>query len=168
MRTKASVAAVVVLAGWAPSCPAQDSLFVPFAAFGQSYSAAVFADHPLVGRHVDAARVLLVVIVAPGSDAADFFTDIALPTAPDAGATGTIILRGSDLGWSGSGTFTYDATTTAYNGTIVARRYGAETPPNGNCVEAYVTTVSAVELIVPPPGTVAALALGAAALRRRR
>ena len=40
-----------------------------------------------------------------GSDAANFFTDISFPIVPDPGNTNALVLVGSDLGWSGSGTF---------------------------------------------------------------
>ena len=42
-----------------------------------------------------------------------------------------VVLSGSDLNWSGAGRFTYFEETARFNGTFVARRYGAETPGEG-------------------------------------
>lgn len=98
-----------------------------FAAVGQSYSAAIFASDPLVGRRVVSTTIVLNLSVNPGSNAADFATDILLPIDTDAPAGSAVGYSGTDLTWSGSGTFAYTETTTRYNGVIVAARFGAET-----------------------------------------
>lgn len=64
----------------------------------------------------------------PGSDAANFWTDITLPIKPFNGNTNSLYLAGSDLGWSGSGTFTYSLETTMLNGHLVPARWGGGDP----------------------------------------
>ena len=98
-----------------------------FAQVGSSYSAFLSGDDPLVGKEIVSARIYLDVESFAGSDAANFYTDNSFPIEPDAGNTNAIVLVGSDLGWSGSGTFHYFEETTRFNGTFVAARYGGET-----------------------------------------
>lgn len=98
-----------------------------FAQVGSSYSAFLSGDDPLVGKKITSARIYLDVESFPGSDAANFYTDNSFPIEPDAGNTNAIVLVGSDLGWSGSGTFHYFEETTRFNGTFFAARYGGET-----------------------------------------
>lgn len=98
-----------------------------FAAVGQSYSAAIFASDPLVGRRVVSTTIVLNLSVNPGSNAADFSTDILLPIDTDAPTGSAVAYSGTDLAWSGSGPFAFTETTTRYNGVIVAARFGAET-----------------------------------------
>lgn len=98
-----------------------------FAAVGQSYSAAIFASDPLVGRRVVGTTIVLNLSVNAGSNAADFATDILLPIATDAPTGSAVAYSGAGLGWSGSGSFAFTETTTRYNGVIVAARFGAET-----------------------------------------
>ena len=99
-----------------------------FAAVGSSFSAFLPSDSPLIGKQIVSARIYLDVEAFPGSDAANFFTDISFPIAPDPGNTNALVLTGSDLGWSGSGTFHYFEETTSLNGVFVSARYGGETP----------------------------------------
>lgn len=106
---------------------AEERLF-HFAPVGQSYSAAIFQNDPIVGQEVTSARIILEIEAFDGSDAADFFTDLLIPVEPHEGNTNVIVLRGSDLGWSGSGKFRYELETDEFNGIVVARRYGGETP----------------------------------------
>jgi hypothetical protein len=105
---------------------AQSTTFIPFAQVGQSYSAFVGSNDPRVGREVVAAQIVLQLTVDPGSDAAEFFLDLLLPINPLSGSA-VVALSGSELQWSGSGQFIYSELTPRFNGTFIARRYGAET-----------------------------------------
>ena len=98
-----------------------------FAAVGMAYSAAMFEDDPLVGKEIVSARIVLDVVVDAGSDGADFHTDLLLPIEPFEGGTSVVILNGDEMGWSGDGVFRFSEETDRFNGTFVARRYGAET-----------------------------------------
>lgn len=102
-----------------------------FAPVGSSFSAFLPADDPLVGKEITLARIYLDVEIFPGSDAANFFTDISFPIEPFPGNENAIVLTGADLGWSGSGTFHYFEETTRFNGTFISARYGGETPGEG-------------------------------------
>ena len=122
--------AIVCVAGFlgiGSSAPAETATFT-FAPVGSSFSAFLPADSPLIGKQIVSARIYLDVESFAGSDAADFFTDISFPIAPDSGNTNALVLVGSDLGWSGSGTFHYFEETTGLNGVFVSARYGGETP----------------------------------------
>ncbi len=99
-----------------------------FAQVGSSFSAFLPPDDPLIGKEIVSARIYLDVESFPGSDAANFFTDISFPIEPFTGNTNALVLVGSDLGWSGSGTFHYFQETTGFNGVFVTARYGGETP----------------------------------------
>jgi hypothetical protein len=121
-RTTPALAAFL-LAG---SALADDTRFFPFARVGNSYSAAVFSGDPDVGRRVVSAAITLRLTVSPGSDAAEFSTDLLLPIQADSGAA-VVAYSGTDLGWSGAGSFEFTATTSEFNGVLIARRYGAET-----------------------------------------
>lgn len=137
-----------------------------FAPVGNSYSAFMGADDPLVGKEIVSARIYLSVESYPGSDAANFWTDITLPIQPFDGNTNFLYLAGDDLGWSGSGTFDYFLETTMLNGHFVPARWGAETP--GFDFEGRILDGSRIEIeYVPTPATLLALGL-AAAIRRRR
>ena len=111
-----------------PAIATADTVTFYFAPLGNAYSAAMFADDPLVGKQITAARVYLEVESFAGSDAANFFTDIVLPIDPFPGNSSVLVLAGSNLNWSGAGLFSHLEQTTRFNGTFVARRYGAETP----------------------------------------
>jgi hypothetical protein len=99
-----------------------------FAPVGNSYSAALFGDDPIVGHDAVSARIYLTVESFAGSDAANFFTDILFPIEPLPGNESALVLSGSDLNWSGAGRFEFFEETTRFNGRFVARRFGAETP----------------------------------------
>ncbi len=105
---------------------AQDSRTFNFAEVGQSYSAAIFAGDPDVGRRIVRTEIVLRVRVHANSNAAEFSTDILLPIEADT-ANSVFALSGSDQNWSGSGDFEFREETTRYNGTLIARRFGAET-----------------------------------------
>lgn len=120
---RSSVLGVLVLTS--PAL-AQDMHRFQFAPVGQSYTAAIFEGNPLAGREVVSTRIELHVRVDPGSDGAEFVTDIALPIQTVGGGN-FLVLTGADLGWSGSGEFHFAQTTDGFNGTIVTGRYGAET-----------------------------------------
>ncbi len=119
--------ALVCLVGFSPIAKAATATF-HFAQVGSSFSAALLGDDPLIGKEVISARIYLDVESFPGSDAANFFTDISFPIEPFPGNTNALVLLGVDLGWSGSGTFHYFEETTRFNGVFGAFRYGGETP----------------------------------------
>lgn len=119
-----------------------------FANVGQSYSAFQPADDPATGRPITLTRIYLYLSVEPGADAADFSTDLLLPTEPDEGNTNVVFFTGPQLEWSGSGTFTHIEETTRFNGTIIARRFGAETLP----MNAVILEGSRIELEYTPAG----------------
>ncbi|MFO0840246.1 MAG: hypothetical protein U1D55_17190 [Phycisphaerae bacterium] len=91
-----------------------------FAAVNQSYSAFLPPDDALVGQQIVSARIYLNVESLPGSDAANFYTDIAFPIDPLPSNTNALVLTGADLGWIGSGTFNYFLQTTEFNGVFVS------------------------------------------------
>ena len=98
-----------------------------FAQVGMAYSAALFEDDPIVGKEVVSTKIILEVLAYPGSDAADFTTDLLLPVEPFEGCTNMLVLSGAEMGWSGEGVFSYTEETESFNGIFVARKYGAET-----------------------------------------
>ncbi len=98
----------------------------PLANVGISYSAFLPSSSPIVGREVISARVEIHLNVEQGSDAAEFHTDIVLPIEDAPGQLRLFFFDGSDENWSGAGTFHFTTTTTAFNGTIIPTRYGAE------------------------------------------
>ncbi|HJU39631.1 MAG TPA: hypothetical protein VJ724_08665 [Tahibacter sp.] len=61
--------------------------------------------------------------VPEGLDAAQFHFDFSLPTT---GVAPYIVLDGTDMGWSGTGSFNYEATFDGFNGEILPGRFGAE------------------------------------------
>lgn len=129
-KTARNLMAMSCLAGILGFCSiAQaDTATFKFAAVGSSFSAALPADSPLIGGEVVTARIYLDVESFPGSDAANFFTDISFPIEPFPGNVNALVLIGADLGWSGSGTFHYFEETTSFNGIFAPFRYGGETP----------------------------------------
>jgi hypothetical protein len=126
-RNLFTVSCIAGFLGIAASVTAETATFT-FAAVGSSFSAFLPADSPLIGKQIVSARIYLDVESFEGSDAANFFTDISFPIVPDPGNTNALVLVGSDLGWSGSGTFHYFEETTGFNGVFVSARYGGETP----------------------------------------
>lgn len=138
-----------------------------FAPVGNSFNAFMSGDDPLVGKEIVSARIYLTVESYAGSDAANFWTDITLPIEPLDGNTNSLYLVGSDLGWSGSGTFTYTLETTTLNGHFIPTRYGGETP--GFDFDGEILDGSRIEIeYIPAPATLAPLACAFCALRRRR
>ena len=138
-----------------------------FASVGNSYSAFLGGDDPLIGKEIVSARIYLTIESFDNSDAANFWTDITLPIQPFDGNTNFLYLSGADLGWSGSGTFTYFLETTDLNGHFVPARWGAETP--GFDFSGRIVDGSRIEIeYVPAPATLAPLACSLLALRRRR
>jgi hypothetical protein len=99
-----------------------------FAQVGTAYSAFLPPDSPLIGREVISARIYLKVESSPGSDAANFFTDLSFPISPFPGNENVLALLGSDLGWSGSGIFDFFQETTFFDGVFVSARFAGETP----------------------------------------
>lgn len=110
---------------------AAGTVSISFASFGQSYSAALFADDPLVGLEVTGAEIHLVLEAGKGADAGTLVTDLVLPIEPGFGGSRAIVLRGSELGWAGEGSFQHTRSTDQFNGTLVAARYGGATYRDG-------------------------------------
>ena len=139
-----------------------------FAPVGGSFLAVLPFDSPLIGQEIISARIYLDVESFAGSDAANFFTDISFPIAPLPGNESALALFGSDLGWSGSGTFHFFEETTRFNGTFVSARYGGETPGfdfDGTLLEGSRIEFDYVpSAIVPETGSVSFVALAGAAL----
>jgi hypothetical protein len=102
-----------------------------FAPVGTSYSAFLAPGSPLIGKEVISARIYLNVQSFPGSDAANFFTDLSFPISPFPGNENVLALVGSDLGWSGAGTFDFFEETKLFNGIFVSARFAGETPGEG-------------------------------------
>jgi hypothetical protein len=136
-----------------------------FAQVGSSFSAFLPPDDPLIGKEITAARIYLDVESFPGSDAANFFTDISFPIEPFAGNTNAIVLFGSDLGWSGSGTFHYFEETTRFNGVFVTARYGGETP--GENFDGLILDTSRIEFDYIDSGSELALESAASEKKHR-
>jgi len=122
-----TISCIAGFLGIAASVTAETATFT-FAPVGSSFSAFLPSDSPLIGKEIVSARIYLDVESFEGSDAANFFSDISFPIVPDPGNTNALVLIGSDLGWSGSGTFHYFEETTGFNGVFVSARYGGETP----------------------------------------
>ncbi len=164
-----SVAFGVLAAGFAAPALADVATF-NFAQVGNSYSAFMGADNPLVGAEIVTARIYLTVDIFPGSDGANFFTDISFPIDPFEGNTNALVLTGEELEWSGDGTFRYVLFTEMFNGHFVPGRYGAETPGEG--YEGVIEDMSRIEfdyIPVPTPGAASLLGLaGLLTYRRRR
>jgi hypothetical protein len=160
-RTLAAMAAVA----FAAHARADFATFF-FAPVGNSYSAFLPPDDPIVGQEIIEARILLFLDVTAG-DAAEFSTDILFPIEPFPGNDGALALTGLDLDWSGTGHFEYTETTTRFNGTFIPVRYGAETPGFG--YEGEILEGSRIEFeYIPEPGTaLGMLLLGRLAIRRR-
>ena len=118
------------VAGFVTFCaPAKaDTVTFNFAPVGTSFSAFLPPDSPLIGREIISARIYLNVESSPGSDSANFFTDLSFPISPFPGNENVLALIGSDLGWSGSGKFDFFQETTLFNGIFVSARFAGETP----------------------------------------
>jgi hypothetical protein len=83
------------------------------------------------------------------------------------GNENAIVLFGSELGWSGSGSFHYFEETTRFNGFFVPARFGGETP--GENFNGLLLMGSRIELdVVPEPGMVFLLVFGVASVAGRR
>lgn len=148
--------------GFASIAHAETATF-HFAAVGTSFSAALPADSPLIGGEITSTRIYLDVESFPGSDAANFFTDISFPIDPFPGNESALVLVGVDLGWSGSGTFHHFEETARFNGIFSPFRYGGETP--GENFDGLILDSSRIEFDYIPAGG-GDLALTAAASRK--
>lgn len=149
LRSFLVMSCVVGTLGYATIAKAETATFT-FAPVGSSFSAALLGDDPLVGKEVVSARIYLDVESFPGSDAANFFTDISFPIEPFPGNTNAVVLVGADLGWSGEGTFHYFEETTRFNGVFAAFRYGGETP--GENFDGAILGTSRIEFDYIPAG----------------
>lgn len=124
-------------------------------------------DAPISGSIISTTLFIEGYTTSGGTNAADFLMSFDVPVL-DATST-QIRLMGSDLGWSGAGTFSHGFTSNDYNGVIREGRFGAEFSGGGNFVgEAYVSFTVDTSL-VPAPGTTAVLlGAGLVGVRRRR
>lgn len=143
-----AIIAGAAFAASAGSALATDITTFNFAPYGNSYLAAIFGDDPRVGRQVLSARITLDIVVPEGLDAAEFLTDIGLPIDVPPTGTNFVVITGVDQGWTGAGQFHYFLESTDYAGTIIATRFGAETPPFGAGVQILET--SRIELVLAP------------------
>jgi hypothetical protein len=159
-------ALIAAVTGLVPSLAVADVQTFIFAEVGTTYTGFFFPSNPFVGQEVVLTRIFLEVDVAPGADAAFFDTDISFPLTPHAGGRNALSLRGEDLGWFGSGHFTYMLETTDFNGVFISTIYGASTAP----IDAVISKSSRIEMVtVPAPASVALLGVaGLMATRRRR
>ena len=161
-RLAAMLAAGVMIPTAAATADIQSFIF---ADVGTTYTGFLFPGNPIVGQEVVLTRIFLEVDVAPGADAADFDTDLSFPITPLPGNRNALSINGAELGWSGSGRFTYVHETTEYNGVFISTIYGAATAP----MDAVILKESRVEMMtIPSPAGVAVLGVGAMLLRRRR
>jgi len=154
--------ALLALSYLAPAAQAATATF-NFAPVGNSYLGFLPGDSPLIGREVTSAKIYLDVTIAPGSDGAFFYTDIAFPIVPFDGNEGGLALLGEERGWSGAGNFSYFEETDRFNGTFISTRFGAETP--GQDFVGEILDGSRIEFTyVPEPGTIVLIGIGVSAL----
>lgn len=124
-------------------------------------------DAPVTGSIISTTLFIEGYTTTGSNDAADFQMSFDVPVL-DATST-QIRLLGTDLGWSGAGSFSHGFTSDDFNGVIREGRFGAEFSGGGNFVgEAYVSfTVDTT--LVPAPGTCGVLlGAGLVGMRRRR
>ncbi len=119
-----------------------------FAPVGSSYSAALPADSPLVGRRIVSAKIFLYVR-RTGGKIANFNTDILFPIDPWAGRQNSLTISGSDLTRTEPRTFEYVVETKMFNGHFIAARYGAETPGEG--FDGRLLAGSRIVFVLAPP-----------------
>lgn len=89
---------------------------------------------PTEGTILGAKLVLKDYRVPEGLDAADFHFDFAVPTT---GTSPSIVIDGTDMGWSGIGSFDFEMETDGFNGQILPGSFGAEMMhvlPDGSAV----------------------------------
>ena len=133
---------------------------------GTTYTGFIFPADERIGGHIDVARIYLYVQVFSG-DAADYAHDITFPTIPDQGSSQLLDLTGAGMGWSGTGTFSYEIETTDFNGELISTIYGASSAP----IDAILLDGSRIEFEytpVPAPGAMALAGAAMAGLAQRR
>lgn len=89
---------------------------------------------PTEGTILGAKLVLKDYRVPAGLDAAHFHFDFAVPTT---GTAPYIVIDGTQMGWSGSGSFDFEMETDGFNGQILPGSFGAEMMhvlPDGSAV----------------------------------
>ena len=124
-------------------------------------------DAPVTGSIISTTLFIEGYTTTGSTDASNFLLAFDVPVLDS--VSSQIRLLGSDLGWSGAGSFSHGFTSDDYNGVIREGRFGAEFSGGGTFVgEAYVSFTVDTSL-VPAPGTTALLmGAGLAGLRRRR
>jgi hypothetical protein len=159
-------AAMLGTVGGTASIASGDVQTFIFAEVGTTYTGFFFPDNPFVGQEVMLTRIFLEVDVAPGADAAGFDTDITFPLRPFDGNRNALGITGADLGWSGSGRFTYMFETTEFNGVFISTLFGAATGP----LDAVISKSSRIEMVTVPTPASAVLPgiAGLGRIRRRR
>ena len=102
---------------------------------------------PLTG-HIVSTTLHIEYTTSGDQDAADLYLTFDVPTYD--GAETHIGLTGTDLGWSGQGTFTYGFDDShLYDGEIRPGRFGAEFAGGGTLTDSYIEFV--VDAVAPDP-----------------
>ena len=170
MRTNSCVLAGVVVGVLAGSVSAGvvETREFRFPRPNMSTFAAIFDGDTWIDSEIVSTSIDFRVEVLSGS-AADIHVVVDLPIVPDDGNLSSVVINGSDLGWSGTGVFEYSLVTDLYNGTGRSGSYGAEFPtPNLSAVLLDGSGITVSYVPVPAPASAGLLALGALACRRRR
>jgi hypothetical protein len=160
------IMAACALVAVAPLVRADTIATFSFAPKGTAFSAFLAPDSPFIGMEIVSARIYLDIKVKRGSNAANFFTDSVFPIDPFPGSENGLVLTGTDLGWSGSGTFHFFEETSRFNGVFVSTRFGGETAGDfkGAILDGSRIEFDYVPVAVPEPQAVYLILLGAAAV----
>ncbi len=165
-KTLPGVAAACCLAAAAVAPALGDVTTFDFTEPGTTYTGFIFPGDERIDGHIEVARIHLYVEVFSG-DAAGYAHDITFPTIPDQGSSQLLNLIGAEMGWTGTGTFSFEWETTDFNGTFISTIYGASSAP----LDAILLPGSRIEFEytpVPGPGVMSLGAVVLAGRRRRR
>lgn len=145
--------------------------FEPPKVIGMAVDGAVFPGKPYIGCEVIEVRIYWDVVVPRGYNAADIKANVILPIVKDSGGLSQVILDGSVLGWSGSGTFNHVDITDRYNFAFGPEwtRWGWQATglPRG-IADVLATSRIEIDYIVPEPATIGLLVTGAVFLLRSK
>ncbi len=104
---------------------------------GISYSYGYFGgERGPTTSHILSTTLVINYTTSGDQDAANLYLTFDVPTYD--GAQTHIGLTGTDLGWSGQGTFHYSFTSDDYNGEIRPGRFGAEYDGGGDLTDSYI------------------------------